>query len=326
MVSIPRDHVLLRELGLSACADLVAHARLCRYAPMESIFRKGDAETGLMAVLRGRIKLSSKSLDGKEILFDILDPGRIFGEVAMLDGQPRSHDATALEKSELLVLSRRDVLPLLERHPQICLRMMTQLCARLRRTDEMVEDLLFLGLGPRLAKRLLRLAERFGRPAPAGGIRIELGFNQQDWASLVGMTRESINKQIGRWREVGLVEVERGAITLCYPARLRAIVESQRDGREGAAIAGNEAELERDGLERAGAGPIAAAAETGRARQTLHLPAPPPRPTASAFLKPPAPPRGTGRLAPAASPPVLPDRRPHPGPETPPRRSRSPHA
>jgi CRP/FNR family transcriptional regulator, cyclic AMP receptor protein len=218
-------HALLRRWGLHECGDVLAYARFERYRAMQTVFRKGDAETGLMAVLRGRIKLSSRSADGKEVLFDILDAGRVFGEVALLDGKPRSHDAVALEDSRVLVLSRRDVMPLLERHPQICIRIMTELCSRLRRTDEMVEDMLFLGLTQRLAKRLLRLAERFGRADRKGRVRIELTMTQQDVAGLVGMTRESINKQIGRWREAGIVEFERGVITICDMRRLRAAAE-----------------------------------------------------------------------------------------------------
>jgi CRP-like cAMP-binding protein len=218
-------HALLRRWGLHECDDALRHARFERYRAMEKIFQKGDPESGLMAVLKGRVKLSSKSPDGKEALFEILEPGRIFGEVALLDGKPRSHDATALEDTEVLVLNRRDLLPILQTHPQICVDIIMDLCGRLRRTDEMVEDMLFLGLSSRLAKRLLRLGERFGRPDPQGRTRIDMTLTQQDVASLVGMTRESINKQIGRWRDAGIVDFDRGIITICDSRRLREIAE-----------------------------------------------------------------------------------------------------
>lgn len=229
--AVLNDHFLLRHLADAERDELLARARIERYAAGQRVFSKGDAESGLMAVLAGRIKLTSMSPDGNEMLFDILDGGRVFGEIALLDGKPRSHDATALEASEVLVLSRRDFIPFLEARPAICIRFMAELCARLRRTDEMVEDALFLGLPPRLAKRLLHLAETFGRAGESGHVRIGLRLSQKDLASLVGMSRESINKQVRRWRESGIIDVARGTIIIRDMARLRAIVESVSDPR-----------------------------------------------------------------------------------------------
>ncbi|MBV8537957.1 MAG: Crp/Fnr family transcriptional regulator [Alphaproteobacteria bacterium] len=271
-------HALLRRLGLHECGDVLRHARFERYRAMEKIFRKGDPPYGLLAVLKGRVKLSSRSADGKEILFDILESGRIFGEVALLDGKPRAHDATALEDSLLLVLRRQDLLPVLYAQPQLCVHIMTELCGRLRRTDELVEDMHFLGLSSRFGKRLLRLAERFGRPDRHGRVRIDLALTQQELAGLVGMTRESINKQIGRWRKSGILDFKRGIVTIHDGRRLREIAE----------------------------------------------PAPPAAPAPR--LRPPGPPRGSGRPVSARSTPVLPESRRHPAPAPPPPRSRSPHA
>jgi len=290
------SHALLRRWGLHECGDVLRHAHFERYRAMEKIFRKGDPAFGLMAVLKGRVKLSSRSADGKEILFDILDPGRIFGEVALLDGKPRAHDATALEDTRLLVLSRRDLMPVLYAQPQLCVRIMTELCSRLRRTDELVEDMHFLGLSQRFGKRLLRLAERFGRSDRHGRVRIELALTQQELAGLVGMTRESINKQIGRWRRAGILDFKRGIVTIHDGRRLREIAE-----------------------------PPAAAAGSGRAADR-DVPAAAGAAAAARHLRPPGPRRGSGRLASAASRPALPKSRRHPAPEPPPPRSRSPHA
>jgi len=219
------SHALLRRWGLHECGDVLRHAHFERHRAMGKIFRKGDPAFGLMAVMKGRVKLSSRSADGKEILFDILDPGRIFGEVALLDGNPRAHDATALEDSLLLVIRRQDLLPVLYAQPQLCVHIITELCGRLRRTDELVEDMHFLGLSQHFGKRLLRLAERFGRPDRHGRVRIDLALTQQELAGLVGMTRESINKQIGRWRRAGILDFKRGIVTIHDSRRLREIAE-----------------------------------------------------------------------------------------------------
>ena len=205
------SHWLLRHLDNAAFDRLVRHARREHYAPDQVIFRRGDAGRSMMAVLNGRVKISNDAADGRSVVFNLIDSGQIFGEIAFLDGDMRTADATAIGETELLVLDRRELLPLLERDPGLCLRLMTVLCDRLRRTTEQVEDLLFLVRPARLAKVLIWLAREYGEPV-ADGIRIDLELSQRELGNLTGMTRESMNRQLTEWRRAGLIELVAGHV------------------------------------------------------------------------------------------------------------------
>ena len=205
---------LFRDLDDHDLDTLVAYARFQRYAAHEVIFRKGDPGYGLMAVLSGRVSISSPSEEGKEVILNIIAPGEVFGEIALLDGKERTADATAMETSELLVLDRRSFLSFLERKPKFCVALLNILCARIRRTSEQVEDALFLDLPSRLGKTLLALVDSYGRSTP-DGIRLEIKLSQRELGNLVGLTRESMNKQLKAWREKGLIKIDAGLITIC---------------------------------------------------------------------------------------------------------------
>ncbi|MEK7244800.1 MAG: Crp/Fnr family transcriptional regulator [Pseudomonadota bacterium] len=191
---------------------VLALARLTRYAPREIVWRKGDYGNGMMAVLAGHVKLGAREASGKEFAFGIVKPGEIFGEIALLDGHERSVDATALDACEILFIDRRDFIPFLADHPDISIRLMTALCARLRRTGQQVEDSA-LGLCPRLARNLLQLADHYGQPT-AEGLRIDLKLSQRELGQLIGMSRESVNKQLGRWRRQDLIAIDRRIIVI----------------------------------------------------------------------------------------------------------------
>ena len=206
---------------------VLALARVTRYAPREIVWRKGDAGNGMMAVLSGHVKLGARAASGKDLAFGIIKPGEIFGEIALLDGHERSVDATALDACEILFIDRRDFIPFLADHPDISIRLMAALCARLRRTSQMVEDSA-LGLSPRLARNLLHLADCHGRPAAGGGLHIELGLTQRELGELIGMSRESVNKQLGRWRRLGLIDIDRRTIVIRDLGRFQRMADQAR--------------------------------------------------------------------------------------------------
>jgi CRP/FNR family transcriptional regulator, cyclic AMP receptor protein len=178
-------------------------------------------------VLRGRVKISNVSLEGREAVHNLINPGRVFGEIALLDGKERTADATALEPTELLVLQRRDFIPFVESHPpRMALRLIEVLCAKLRRTTTVVEDTAFLTTGPRIAKALLRLAEEYGRREGGGGaVRIELKLSQRELGGMVGLARENVNRQLREWREDGLIRIDRGCVVIEDVESLGAIAE-----------------------------------------------------------------------------------------------------
>jgi CRP-like cAMP-binding protein len=179
----------------------------------EVFFRKGSEGTNAFIVTRGRLKITTSGEDGREFVLQIIGPGDVLGELALLDRSPRSATVVAVEPSELLVIQRRDFLPFLKRHPAVAVKLLEELGGRVRRLSDLLEDTVFLGLGARLAKKLLVLAVSFGREVQ-NGIRVDLKLSQQELGEMVGMTRESINKQIRSWTKEGVLSMQKGFITI----------------------------------------------------------------------------------------------------------------
>ena len=207
------QHFLLARLDENALDTLLAISSERRFTNGQVIFQKGEPGTSMMAVLSGRVRISSYSEDGREIILNMVEPGHLFGEIALLDGKERSADATAMGKTELLILDRRDFLPFLERNPKIAVQLIEVLCDRLRRTSEMVESIAFLDFGARLARLLMQLADNYGKETE-DGLLIDLRISQADLGNLIASTRESVNRQLSAWTQEGVIAVDQGKITL----------------------------------------------------------------------------------------------------------------
>ena len=218
--AILRRVPLLAVLPDHELASLAQHARPRQYRAGTIIFHRDDPGTTLHIITAGLVKLVLTSLEGREVTVGILRPENFFGELALLDGGPRSASAIALDAVETLTLDRSPFVAILERQPQMAGALLGVLGDRLRRTDELVQDILFLDLPGRLAKHLLALAGDHGVPA-ADGTRIELRLNQSDLAAIVGATRESVNRCLNAYAERGLLRVERDAITILQPQVLQ---------------------------------------------------------------------------------------------------------
>lgn len=206
---------------------LVAFGSTVKVATGQLIFQKGDPGDSLAVVVEGRVRIGTVSAEGREAALNYVDAGQSFGEMAILDGKPRSADATALEPTELFLLKRRELLAFVERHPEVALRILAVLCQRLRRTTEMVEDAGLRAMAPRIARALLRLAADHGRRLPEG-VRIELKLSQRELGAYCGLARENVNRQLSLWREAGLVRTEEGRIVLLDPPALERLA---ADGR-----------------------------------------------------------------------------------------------
>ncbi|MGE5503866.1 MAG: Crp/Fnr family transcriptional regulator [Actinomycetota bacterium] len=193
--------------------SLAGKAKTLTLKAREMLFAKGDPGDRLFVVDKGLIRIGVLSPDGREVTYGLIKPGQLFGEIAVLDGGPRTADASAMEATELLVLERKDVLAFLAEHPSHSLRLIEILCERVRRADELLEDIFFLTLPGRLAKHLLVLGNALGeRDGPDGKITIKM--SQQEVADHMGITRESVNKVLSKWEQAGLVGLWRGRITL----------------------------------------------------------------------------------------------------------------
>ncbi len=215
-----RNHDLFGQLGTAELEKIVAFARIETYAARETIFLKGSPGRGLMAVLEGRVQMQAPSADGRTAVLNVMEPG----EIALLDGRDRSADAVAMTACRLLVVDRREFIPFLRQNADVALRLMAILCDRIRRTTEQVEDLLFLNLHTRLAKKLLSLATELGERAPDGR-RMTPALSQRELAAMVGFTRESVNKQLSQWQRDGVIEARSGRIALLDETRLRDFAE-----------------------------------------------------------------------------------------------------
>ena len=169
----------------------------------------------------GEVKILLGGSEGKEVVLALFGPGEFFGELALLDGEPRSADAVVTTAAELLILVREDFLRFLRDMPGVAVNMLASLSRRLRRTDRLVHDAAFSDVRTRVARLLVELAETRGKPGE-GGIVIGPRLTQGDLAGMVGATRESINKCLRYYSAQGLVRHERGRIVVSSIERLRA--------------------------------------------------------------------------------------------------------
>ena len=206
-------HFLLGKLQRKGIDAVLAHARVERFATGREIFAKGSPGRSMMAVLRGAVKISSPSVAGKEVVLNIIAPGEIFGEIALLDGEERTADATAMEDCELLVIDRRDFLPLLNDNPEVSEMLLKILCRRLRQTSAQVEDVVFRHLESRIAKALLNISQSIAKPG-TGGRAPGIHLSQQEIGNIVGSSRESVNRQLQLWHRAGFVELAKGTILI----------------------------------------------------------------------------------------------------------------
>jgi CRP/FNR family transcriptional regulator, cyclic AMP receptor protein len=220
-LAILRKHPIFCDLEPEALDQLcryAKHATLKRGVP---IFSKGDPGTSLYAVISGTVKISTSSADGRSAIFNLIGAGETFGEVALLDGLHRTADATANTNCEIFVIDRREFLPFVRSQPALAMKFIELLCTRLRWTSDQVEQVILQNLPGRLASALIRLTEKH-KAAPAGRT---IAVTQQEISEMVGMTRESINKQLRVWAARKWVRLEHGAIVVLDAGQLQALAE-----------------------------------------------------------------------------------------------------
>ena len=222
--AILRKHFLFGKLSpqhidrLSACIVTKTVKR------GTNIFAEGDPGNSLCAIGTGTVRISVRSVDGKDAVLNVLRKGAIVGEIALLDGNPRTADATAATDCELFVIERRDFLPLIREEPEIALKIIEILCSKLRRTTEQAAEVMFLDLPRRLAKALLRLVDA----DTADMQERKISITQRDLGNIIGMSRESINKQLRIWEDKKWVRLERNAAVILAADHLAAILGTPR--------------------------------------------------------------------------------------------------
>ncbi len=204
---------LFSKLSERELDALVQVSRIQKLRPREELCHKGDPGNQIYLISKGRLKAMTTSAEGDDVVFSIMAPGEVCGELALLSGGRRTASITAIDESELIVLDRREFLPFLRSHPEVAIKLLEVLAERQLRLSELVEDTTFLNLPARLAKKLVSLSRSYGTETEEG-LRIDLKLSQGEIGDLVATTRESINKQIKAWTAEGMVTMKNGIVTI----------------------------------------------------------------------------------------------------------------
>ncbi len=203
-----------------APADLEALASVAvtqSLAPRQELFHKGDEGSQIYVVATGQLKVVTTSTEGSDLIFCLLGPGEVVGEIGILADRPRTATIAAKKPSELIVIDRREFRSLLRTRPDVALELLAVLARRLARVSEFVEDTQFLNLPVRLAKKLVDFASLHGRVGGGDSgqsLTIDVKLSQEEWGDLVGTTRESINKQFRTWSSEGLISLDKGRVVI----------------------------------------------------------------------------------------------------------------
>jgi len=184
---------------------LFANAKPVHLAADQVLFLAGDAGDGCYRIEKGLLKVSMVSTSGAERILSILGPGAIVGELAVLDGLPRSASVLALRDSELLFVSKAKFDEFAKKHPDLYQHLVALLASRLRETNDVIAAESFLPLRGRVALTLIELAEHFGENVGAGRIVIRQKFGQSDLAAMAGIARENVNRILADWKRRKLV-------------------------------------------------------------------------------------------------------------------------
>jgi CRP-like cAMP-binding protein len=208
--------VLTRQQAQS----LKARAIPRRFRKGQAVFHEGGPSDRVVALLSGRVKVSTTTTEGKEIVLAFRGPGDLLGELSVIDGQPRSASVEAIEPVEALAITTPDFKAFLVEHPEIGLMLLETLTRRLRDADRKRVEYGAHDTVGRVSARLLELAEEYGEEDPRG-VRIGLPLSQEELAGWTGASREAVSKALQTLRAAGWVVTERRRITVCDPEALR---------------------------------------------------------------------------------------------------------
>lgn len=220
------NHDVVRKAPLfAALDDETADSLIASMTPQhmergDVLFREGDSGDRLYVIGEGKIKLGRSSPDGRENLLAILGPGEMFGELSLFDPGPRTATATAVAETQIVGFTHEQLKSFLSERPGVGTTLLAALARRLRRTNESLADLVFTDVPGRVAKALLDLAERFGRPVE-GGVMVSHDLTQEELAQLVGASRETVNKALADFATRGWLKLEARAVLVQDMERLQ---------------------------------------------------------------------------------------------------------
>ncbi len=216
---VVRRAPLFSALDDASAASLRSSMENVKLGKGTVLFSEGDIGDHLYVIVEGKLKLGTSSGDGRENLLSVLGPGEMFGELSLFDPGPRTATATAVTDVRLLSLGHDKVIPWVTEHPQVALDLLGRLSQRLRRTNEVVGDLVFSDVPGRVAKALIDLGERFGKETPEG-LYVNHDLTQEELAQLVGASRETVNKALADFAGRNWIRLDGRAVLILDVERL----------------------------------------------------------------------------------------------------------
>ena len=216
------------SLSPSLRHDILRCAYVSRYKDGELICARGDPAEAWSGVARGAIRVSSTSITGKQVTLTYVEPGIWFGDVAIFDGERRTHDAYAHGDTTLLQVSVSDVRKILAQHVELYEALLRLHARRIRQLFGLVEDLNTLPLRARLAKQLVHLVRSYGVPSLSDGreVRIGLQLAQEELAQLLGASRQRVNQELKAMEREDMIRIEPGGLVVRNREALMRIVEA----------------------------------------------------------------------------------------------------
>ncbi|MDR1428607.1 MAG: Crp/Fnr family transcriptional regulator [Bifidobacteriaceae bacterium] len=219
-ISLIDDAPLFAGIDPEERADLLAATTVTRLSRGDVLFHQGDTGDTFYIVATGKLKLGWRAADGRESLIAILGPGEMIGELTLFDPGPRTATAVAVSDTELSTLSHSQLTAEIGRHPEVATHLLSALAHRLRRTNEIIGDLVFCDVPGRVARTILDLASRFGTPQ-GRGTYVRHDLTQEELAQLVGASRETVNKALSGFAQRGWIRLEGRALSVLDMERMR---------------------------------------------------------------------------------------------------------
>lgn len=211
---------LFSELKDDEIQQLTDAVREHHYRKNVTIFHVDDPGNAMFILKSGLVKITIEDEAGREMILRMLYPTDFFGDMALIDGLPRSATVTTLEASDVLIIYREHFVDIIENSPIILLNMAAVLSRRLRATDELIRSLAFFDVYGKVARVLLTLSDEKGRSTDQGTV-IDLRLTQQEMAELAGMSRETMTRTLRAFQHAGVVRIDSGVITILSEDMLR---------------------------------------------------------------------------------------------------------
>lgn len=182
----------------------------------QPLYLPGDPSSNVYLLKKGRVKIANTASSGKEVTFDILEPGEVFGELDVLEDAPRSTSAETLDDAVICVIPRKDFDQYLAMHPTVMFKLTKLIGLRLKKIQSRVEDLVFRDVPARLAHLLSELGKTEG-VVDKQGIRLKVKLTHQEMANLIGCSRETVSTTMGQFRDQGFIQMDGRTITVLKP-------------------------------------------------------------------------------------------------------------